>query len=357
MPFCLPLQEDKINIMKRYERQIHLSEIGMSGQQKLAEAKVVVIGVGGLGCSVLQNLAGAGIGTIGIVDGDVVEETNLHRQFLYTLNDCGKNKVAIAAKVVSKQNPEVKIIQYPDYFSKQNGLNIASDYQIIVDCTDAIPVRYLINDLSVAIGIPMVYASIHKFEGQISVFNYKKGPTYRCLFPQNERLEAIPNCNDSGVLGVLPNILGAMQANEILKIVLEIGDVLSGKLLLYNSLDNIFQNIEFESFKENNKEFKMIYNSAPEVNFLANDYSFILDIREEYEEPKLNMESIRNVPLSQLDDFVKKVNVNQKILLICQNGNRSELAVDYLVKKGFVNVFHLQNGIESLERTASYDNR
>ena len=357
MPFCLRLQEDKINIMKRYERQIHLSEIGISGQQKLAEAKVVVIGVGGLGCSVLQNLAGAGIGTIGIVDGDVVEENNLHRQFLYTLNDCGKNKVAVAAEVVSKQNPEVTIIQYPDYFNKQNGLNIASDYRIIVDCTDAIAVRYLINDLSVAIGIPMVYASIHKFEGQLSVFNYKMGPTYRCLFPQNERLEAISNCNNSGVLGVLPNILGAFQANEVLKIILQIGTVLSGSLMFYNSLDNEFQIIEIDKVKKNNKEFSSDTKGVDAVNFLGDDYSLIIDIREEYEEPKLELDTIKNVPLSKLDDFMKNVNVNKKILLICQNGGRSELAVDYLLKMGFMNVFHLQNGIESLERITNNDIR
>ena len=236
--------------MKRYERQIIMPEIGIFGQLKLGNAKVLIIGIGGLGCPVLQNLAAVGVGKIGIVDGDVVDETNLHRQFLYSLSDCGRSKVAVANEVVSKQNPETNIIQYSEYFSKQNSLEIVSDYQIIVDCSDNIATRYLINDVAVAKGIPMVYASIHKFEGQLSVFNYQGGPTYRCLFPEDERAEAIPSCNDSGVLGVMPNILGTLQANEVLKIILGIGEVLSNKLMLYNSLDNNFQIIEIQINKK-----------------------------------------------------------------------------------------------------------
>ncbi len=335
--------------MKRYERQIALPEIGISGQQKLAEAKVLIIGVGGLGCPVLQNLAGAGVGTIGIVDGDSVDETNLHRQFLFSVDDCGKKKVAIAAEVVSKQNPEVTIVQYPEYFSKHNCLEIVSDYQIIVDCTDNIATRYLINDVAVTKEIPMVYASIHKFDGQLSVFNYKNGPTYRCLFPENERLEAIPNCNDSGVLGVVPNVLGAMQANEVLKIILGIGEVSSGKLIVYNSLDNSFQSIEIQKIENSNTKNSFINKSISITDFFANDDSLIIDIREEYEEPKLDLQTVKNVPLSQLDDFLKDVDSNQKIILLCQHGNRSELAADYLIKKGFANVFHWQNGIESID--------
>ena len=257
--------------MKRYERQIALPEIGILGQQKLAEAKVLIIGIGGLGCPVLQNLAGTGIGTIGIVDGDVVDETNLHRQFLYTLNDCGKNKVAVASELVSKQNPEIKVVQYATYFTKQNSFEIVADYQVIVDCTDNIATRYLINDIAVAKKIPMVYASIHKFEGQLSVFNYKNGPTYRCLFPENDRLESIPNCNDSGVLGVLPNVLGAMQANEVLKIILEIGEVFSGKLMLYNSLDTIFQTIIIQKDIDLLNKIKIQNRSISVTDFFTNE--------------------------------------------------------------------------------------
>lgn len=343
--------------MKRYERQIAIAEIGISGQQKLTASKVLIIGVGGLGCPVLQNLAAAGVGTIGIVDGDFVEETNLHRQFLYGSNDLGRSKVEVAAEVVSKQNPGVRIVCYPDYFSRQNCLEIASDYQVIVDCSDTIATRYLINDVSVQKGIPMVYASIHKFEGQLSVFNYKNGPTYRCLFPEDNRLEAIPDCNDSGVLGVMPNLLGTMQSNEALKIILEIGEVLSGKLMLYNSLSNDFQIIEIQINKNLKKE--IIFDKKPKSiwDFLSDDDCLFIDIRENYEDPKLDLQNIKNVPLSQLEAFLNDFDKDQKIVLICQNGSRSELAVDYLVKNGFENVFHLQNGIEALNKMNSYDNR
>jgi adenylyltransferase/sulfurtransferase len=236
--------------MKRYERQINLPEIGILGQLKLANAKVLVIGIGGLGCPVLQNLVAVGIGKIGIVDGDIVEETNLHRQYLYNLSDCGRKKVEVAAEVVNKQNPEAEIIICPYFFTKENAFEIVSDYQLIVDCTDNIATRYLINDIAVIKGIPMVYASIHKFEGQLSVFNYQNGPTYRCLFPEDERIDVIPSCNDSGVLGVLPNILGTLQANEVLKIILGTGEVLSNKLMLYNSLNNSFEIIEIQYNKK-----------------------------------------------------------------------------------------------------------
>lgn len=352
---------------KRYKKQIQLPEIEISGQEKLTNAKVLVIGAGGLGCPVLQNLVGAGVGCIGIVDGDVVEESNLHRQFLYTLNDCGKNKAKVATEVVSNQNPEVKIISYPTYFTQENAFEIVSDYQIIVDCTDNLMTRYLINDMALVKNIPMVYASIHKFEGQLAVFNYKSGPSYRCLFPENESLKEIPNCNESGVLGVLPNTLGVMQANEVLKIILEIGEVLSGKLVLYNGLNTTFQTIAFQvnqTEKEkgiqsglailNLSSTKGIGTISSEEFFteLANQENLIIDIRENYEEPKLAMENIKLVPLSALENYLENTNPNQKIILFCQVGDRSKLAVHYLTKKGFTTVFHLKNGMEALEKTS-----
>ena len=172
----------------RYSRQIILPEIGVLGQQKLRDASVLVIGAGGLGCPVLQNLAAAGVGFIGIVDGDVVEETNLHRQLLYTLRDCGKSKALTAAEAVMELNPYVKVRVFNEFFNTQNAFEIVGDYQMIVDCTDTIGVRYLINDISIVKNIPVVYASIYKFEGQVSVFNYKNGPSYRCLFPHTDNL-------------------------------------------------------------------------------------------------------------------------------------------------------------------------
>jgi len=348
---------------KRYDKQTQLPGIGILGQEKITKAKVLVIGAGGLGCPVLQNLAAAGVGNIGVVDGDVIEETNLNRQFLYTVDDVGKKKAIVAKAVISKQNPEVNIETYTNYFTSQNAFKIVSDYQIIVDCTDDNATRYLLNDIALVKNIPMVYASIHKFEGQLSVFNYQNGPTYRCLFPENQDIKLAANCNDSGVLGVLPNLLGVMQANEVLKIILGIGEILKGRLLLYNGQNNNMQIIHF-SLNEIQKT-KGFQNGLAVLNKILNigvgviaskdfftetadENNLVIDIREAYEEPKLETKNINPVPLAQLDDFLKNIQRNHKIILFCQEGSRSKLTGDYLIKNGFANVHHLSNGIESL---------
>ncbi len=347
---------------KRYSRQIALAEIGESGQLKLQNASVLVIGAGGLGCPVLQNLAAAGVGTIGIVDGDVVDETNLHRQLLYTLKDCGNSKVEVAQKVILELNPDIKVNVFAEFFSTENAAEIIQDYQIIVDCTDTLSVRYLINDVAVVKKIPVVYASIYKFEGQVSVFNYKNGPSYRCLFPEQESLNAVPNCVESGVLGVLPNTLGTFQATEVLKIILEIGEVLSGKLLIYDALHFQTQIIDFaRNPKAIEKGFingSQLLNSkkaneslSPEV-FLekCNQLGIIvIDVRELNESPDFKGQNVIQIPLSELEEYSKKLNKNQEIVLFCQTGQRSQAALNYLKKSGFVGVFHLGKGIESLK--------
>lgn len=346
----------------RYSRQIILPEIGESGQQKLQNARVLVIGAGGLGCPVLQNLAAAGVGTIGIVDGDVVDETNLHRQLLYGIKDIGKAKVQTAAEVILENNPELKVKVFSEFFNSHNAAEIVSDYQIIVDCTDAIAVRYLINDMASAKRIPVVYASIHKFEGQVSVFNYKHGPSYRCLFPEQEGLNAVPSCEVAGVLGVLPNTIGTLQATEVLKIILEIGTVLSGKLLLYDGLHFQTQIIDFAKNPKaiekgminglkilNQKREKE--NLSPE-GFLekCNQLGIIVvDVRELDEIPQFKRANVIQIPLSTLEEYSKKWNKNQEIVLFCQTGQRSQTALIYLKNSGFVGVFHLGNGIESLK--------
>lgn len=348
-----------MNNNKRYTRQIALPEIGISGQQKLADAKVLIIGAGGLGSPVLQHLVAAGIGEIGIADGDVVEATNLHRQLLFTMEDCGKNKAVIAAEAVLKQNPEVKVIAYPDHFTAVNANEITNGYQLIVDCTDTIATRYLINDIALAKGIPMVYASVHKFEGQLSVFNYQNGPSYRCLFPEPAALVA--DCNDTGVLGVIPNVLGVLQATEVLKVILGIGEVLNGKLLIYDGLQHKMQTLNFkknpleiEKGIQNGKAISTIkevrtVDAGDFFTAINNQENVIIDVRESYEEPKLNLLNIHCIPLTQLENFVINTDKNQKIILFCQRGNNSLLAANYLIKNGFQNVFHLKNGIESLQ--------
>ncbi|CAN1506276.1 ThiF Dinucleotide-utilizing enzymes involved in molybdopterin and thiamine biosynthesis family 2 [Flavobacteriaceae bacterium] len=346
----------------RYSRQMILPEIGETGQKKLQDASVLVIGAGGLGCPVLQNLASAGVGNIGIVDGDVVEETNLHRQLLYTIKDCGKSKAETAKKAILELNPEINVITFSEFFTTANAVRIIKEYQIIVDCTDTIAVRYLINDVAVAKRIPVVYASIHKFEGQVSVFNYKNGPSYRCLFPEQEGLNAVPNCAESGVLGVLPNTLGAFQATEVLKIILEIGKVLSGKLLIYDALNFQTQIIDFvKNPKAIEKGFingTLLLNSkrtnedlTPEA-FLEKCKQLeivVIDVRESDEMPEFKGKNVIQIPLKELEEYSKKLNKNQEIVLFCQTGQRSLVAMNYLIKSGFVGVFHLGKGINQVQ--------
>ncbi len=346
----------------RYSRQIILPEIGETGQQKIQDARVLVIGAGGLGCPVLQNLAGAGVGNIGIVDGDVVDETNLHRQLLYTLKDCGKSKAETAKTAILELNPEINVTAFSEFFTAENAVRIIKEYQIIVDCTDAIAVRYLVNDVAVSKRIPVVYASIHKFEGQVSVFNYKNGPSYRCLFPEQEGLNVVPNCAESGVLGVLPNTLGALQATEVLKIILEIGTVLSGKLLIYDALHFHTQIIDFvKNPKAIEKGFingTLLLNSkrtnedlTPEAFLEKCSQSGIvfIDVRELQETPEFKGKNVVRIPLRDLEEYSAALDKNQEIVLFCQTGQRSLAALNYLQKSGFVGVFHLGKGIESLK--------
>lgn len=348
--------------MLRYNRQIILPEIGETGQQKLREARVLVIGAGGLGCPVLQNLASAGVGTIGIVDGDSVEETNLHRQLLYTLEDCGKSKAETATRKIKDLNPDVTVRTHNVFFTTENAFEIINEYQIIVDCTDSIGVRYLINDVAVYKKIPVVYASIHKFEGQVSVFNYQSGPSYRCLFPESEGLNNAPNCEISGVLGVLPNVLGTFQATEVLKIILEIGEVLSGKLVLYNALNLQTQSI---AFAKNPRAIEKGFINGSALFVSSNHHEnlsseaflqkckqkgiVLIDVRETDEKPDFKGEGIIQISLDTLSEFSSKLDKNQEIIIFCQTGQRSQMAMNYLKDSGFVGVFHLGKGLESLK--------
>lgn len=337
-----------------------LPEIGSVGQQKLQNAKVLVIGAGGLGCPVLQMLAASGVGNLGIVDGDLVEETNLHRQLLFNIQDCGKNKAEVASKAIQKLNSEIETQFYTVFINENNIFSIAKDYDILVDCTDSIAIRYLINDISVYLNKPMVYASIHKFEGQISVFNYKNSSTYRCLFPERENAN-IPNCVTTGVLGVLPNTLGMFQATEVLKIILEIGSIFTNKLLIYSALDFSFNELEFE---KNQNQFEIGFENGKNLsenkkqNFNLNKASFlekcededftIVDLREEDEMQKLPFNSIKKIPFSEIEKHQNQFDQNQKIIFFCQSGMRSKKAVELYINKGFTNVYHLQNGIQTL---------
>jgi len=231
--------------MKRYSRHITLSEVGLIGQLKIAESKVLVIGAGGLGAPLLLYLTAAGVGTIGIVDFDTVSLSNLQRQVLFREQDLDLNKADIAKELLSTRNSELNITSYPVALTTSNALEIIKPYDIVVDCTDNFRTRYLINDACIKLNKPFVFAAIYKFEGQLSVFNYAGGPTYRCLFPTPPKAGEVPNCEEAGVMGVLPGILGTYQANEVLKMILNLGEVLSGKLVSINLLTNQQNSFQF----------------------------------------------------------------------------------------------------------------
>jgi adenylyltransferase/sulfurtransferase len=350
---------------KRYSRHLLLDQIGVSGQLKLKQAKVLVIGAGGLGCPVLQYLTAAGVGSIGIVDFDVVDLSNLQRQILFTTEDVGNNKAATAAKRLSQLNPLVQFVVFPEKLTTQNALAIIAQFDLVVDGTDNFSTRYLISDATVILNKPLVYGSIHKFEGQVAVFNYQNGPSYRCLFPTPPAPEQIQSCSEVGVLCVLPGIIGTHQANEVLKIILEIGEPLNGKLMLINALSSssvlltIQRTAAIETTLANKENFNqtdydlfcgILPIPANQLNLKElcdhPDYQ-IIDLREAWEEPKLVGKSVFLLPMGELKNSIDKIEREKKVVLVCQNGIRSEQARTFLSDyHGLKNVTHLIGGIE-----------
>jgi adenylyltransferase/sulfurtransferase len=364
--------------INRYSRHIILSEIGMKGQEKLKQAKVLMVGAGGLGCPVLQYLAAAGVGTMGISDDDKVDETNLHRQVLFSTDDIGRNKAEVAKEKLSKYNPYIHLISHPLHLTSENALKIIYQYDLVIDGSDNFPTRYLVNDACVMLNKPLVFGSIFKFEGQVSVFNYKNGPTYRCLFP--EPPVSSPNCAEIGVLGVLPGIIGTLMANEALKIILGIGKILSGKLFVLDALNFQTQLISFEKNPENSKittlidyddfcktrsenfsqvsnsekvggrEFKEI--SANELKKLFDDKKDfqLIDVREEWEYASENLGG-ENIPLGSIEKNIDKILKEKQVIVYCRSGNRSKKAIEILQHKyGFTNLYNLSGGIEAWKK-------
>lgn len=355
----------------RYRNQVKLAEVGIEGQEKLARAKVLVIGAGGLGCPVLSYLAAAGIGTLGIMDFDVVDETNLHRQPLYTTKDVGKFKAEIAADYLQKLNPLISIKPILEKLSPENALEIIPEYDLIIDATDNFPTRYLINDACIISKKPWIFASIQAWEGQVSVFNYKNGPTYRCLFPAPPSIEDAPNCNENGVIGTLPAVIGSFQANEAVKCILGKGENLSGRLLVVDLLQNQFLKLsvnrnetevaKITSLSSENYSalcsVKQIPNIQDAIEITATQLAgktenfVLIDIREEYEfeENGLNNFCI-NIPYQQLISQSELIENNKTYIFICEKGKTSrELVKHFRQKLGKENVWSLSGGIEALK--------
>lgn len=227
----------------RYARHLILPKIGEEGQLKLKNAKVLIVGIGGLGCTVAMQLAAAGIGHIGLIDGDVVSLSNLQRQLLYTEKDVNKQKVLVAAEKLNALNDKIDVSPYPYYLTSENAAEITKVYNVIVDCTDDISTKILCDNEASKTRKPLVFAALHKFEGQVSTFNYKDGPTYAQAFPNIQNFPAPPPCVEVGVYAILPQIIASLQSNEVLKIIIDIGETLSGKILTYNALKNQFYTI------------------------------------------------------------------------------------------------------------------
>ncbi len=343
----------------RYNRHIILSEIGKNGQDKLAKAKVLVIGAGGLGCPVLQYLTAAGVGTIGIVDFDIVSESNLQRQVLYGTSSLGKNKAEAAKTRLEDLNHQISIIAYPEKLTHKNAISIFQKYDIIVDGTDNFATRYLVNDTSIITKKPLVYAGIYKFEGQVSVFNFKKGPSYRCLFPNPPKKGTIPNCSEVGVLGVLPGIIGTLQANEVLKIILEIGNILNRKVLYYNALNNktnilkihrseneIQKVLKSEAIFETLDEEDNCDISVQEISLkeLMKKQNFqLIDVREKNENPKIESNKIIHIPLNELEKNIDKLTSEEPLVFFCQAGIKSKRAASKVI-----NSYSLQEGASEI---------
>jgi adenylyltransferase/sulfurtransferase len=350
-----------MNTSERYNRQIILPEIGEVGQEKLLKTKVLVIGAGGLGAAVLPYLAAAGVGEIGIVDDDVIEISNLHRQVIYKSSAVGKYKADESKLMISELNPLIKVNAISEKLSGKNAISLFEKYDIIVDATDNIEIKYLINDACSITNKPMVYGSIFRFQGQVSVFNYQNGPTYRCLFP-DENTQSL-NCEDAGVIGISVGIIGMLQANEVIKMILEIGEVLSSKILVYNILNNEQQKYDFEkstNFVLNKEAFeekyKEVENQVEEIaasailNEIDNQEVLFLDVRNEDEVPKINFKNGTQIPLLHLESELKKLNPNQTIYVYCQSGIRSKIAVELLQKKEFKNVKSIAGGVLAMKQ-------
>lgn len=324
----------------RYIRQTQLKDFGIRGQECLAGAKVLVVGLGGLGLPALQYLNAMGVGTLGLMDRDTIELHNLQRQILYTEGDLGRSKLAVAHEILGRQNSRTNFRLHDGLLSVDNALEILGGYDLVLDGTDNFPTRYLIDDACTILGIPFVHGALYGFEGHVSVFNYRGGPTYRCLYPKMPAAAEIPDCNENGVLGVVPGIIGNLQALEAVKVLTGLGEVLSGKLLVFDGLAQSYTKIGFKAKRENlspralqqtygthgscggeaaisAREFQMELKADPDL--------FIIDVRDPKEFVSHHLKRALNVPMAHL--VLPDMVLPPKIYVICQSGKRSAAAV------------------------------
>jgi molybdopterin/thiamine biosynthesis adenylyltransferase/rhodanese-related sulfurtransferase len=356
----------------RYSRHLIMPEVGMEGQQKLKAARVLCIGAGGLGSPLALYLAAAGVGTLGIVDFDVVDYTNLQRQIIHTTADVGRKKLDSAAETLKAINPFVNVQKFETRLSSANALDLFRDFDIVADGTDNFPTRYLVNDACVLSGKPNVYGSIFRFEGQASVFATEEGPCYRCLYPEPPPPGLVPSCAEGGVLGILPGLVGVIQATEVIKLILGKGDSLIGRLLLVDALAMKFRElklrknpdcpacgkhrtvtklIDYDEFCGIRGEEKPVTGGISEIQVEelkrrldAKEDVFVLDVREPHEYQICNIGG-HLIPLGDLPRRVNELDSSREIVAHCRSGVRSAKAVDFLQQAGFKKVHNLAGGI------------
>lgn len=363
----------------RYSRHLLIPEVGLGGQQKLKAASVLVIGTGGLGSPVAMYLAAAGVGRIGLVDYDVVDFSNLQRQVIHGTSQIGKLKVESAKQRVLDINPAVQVDVYNEPFTSANALRIAEGYDLIIDGTDNFPTRYLVNDVCVKLGIPNVYGSIFRFDGQVSVFDGSDAntPCYRCLFPEPPPPGLVPSCAEGGVLGVLPGIIGSLQASEGLKLLLGIGEPLRGRLLLFNALNLRFdfvklrknpncavcsrpageiELIDYEAFcgvpahdhDEANMESKYEVGVKELSDELRSGKNIkLIDVREPHELQISHIEGAKLIPLGEVAGRLSELDTADELVIFCRSGSRSGRAVELMLSAGFRKVRNLRGGINA----------
>lgn len=364
----------------RYSRHLLIPEVGLEGQRKLKAASILVIGTGGLGSPVAMYLAAAGVGRIGLVDYDVVDSSNLQRQIVHGTSRLGDRKVDSARDRLLDINPDITVEVYNQPFTSENAMQIAQDYDLLIDGTDNFPTRYLVNDVSVLLGKPNVYGSIYRFDGQASVFYAKEGPCYRCIFPEPPPPGLVPSCAEGGVLGVLPGTIGTIQATEALKLILGIGSTLLGKLMLYDALamsfdyvnlrknphckvcgDNpeVTELIDYEAFcgvpghdHDEGSAGEGWDITAAELNerLKQGNHITLLDVREPHELQISHIENARLIPLGQLASRLSELDSAEEMVVFCKAGTRSARALELLVSAGFRKVKNLKGGINAWAR-------
>jgi sulfur-carrier protein adenylyltransferase/sulfurtransferase len=376
-PAALPqLSNDEI---ARYSRHLILPEVGLEGQQKLKAAKVLCVGTGGLGSPLAFYLAAAGIGTLGLVDFDVVDESNLQRQIIHTTKDVGRPKIDSATEKLKALNPHMNVVKHETMLTSANALEIISQYDVVADGTDNFPTRYLVNDACVLTGKPNAYGSIFRFEGQASVFATEEGPCYRCLYPEPPPPGLVPSCAEGGVLGILPGLVGVIQATEVIKLILGKGNPLIGRLLLVDSLNMSFRElklrknpecpvcgthptvtklIDYNQFcgitpepKANSVNGTPVQNGIPQITAVElkkrldnKDDIFVLDVREPHEYQIANL-GAKLIPLGDLPARAGELNKDAEIIVHCKSGGRSQKASEFLAQNGFKKVWNLAGGI------------